>query len=272
MERIIAGLLLTTLPNIWGERALRVDEERPKVLAEPLPQSAETVLATCTIGELNPQAFQSLLYEDLPKLVGPAYYCCEPLESFGDEEGEKTRAQGFVDAIARYKPKEVICYHDACYYLLSFRLPEYGIQAPFHPLHIFEHLLRTLQNHREKIRPLHIRVAYQRPCTSRNTPWKEPILDHLLELIGCERIVRRYDRENALCCGNILASHGFNDRAQEAATKNIDDSLEHGAEAFVYLCPGCLKAYEKLCPAFGLHVYHISELCQVALGKKQALG
>ncbi len=170
--------------NIWGERALRVDEERPKVLAGPLPQSAETVLATCTIGELNPQTFQSLLYADLPKLVGPAYYCCEPLESFGDEEGEKTRAQGFVDAIARYKPKEVICYHDACYYLLSFRLPEYGIHAPFQPVHIFELLLRTMQRHRKKIRPLQMRVAYQRPCTSRNTPGKEPILDNLLKLIG----------------------------------------------------------------------------------------
>ena len=256
--------------NIFEERARRVDVERPKMLAEPLPPPAEIVLSTCTIGERNPQAFESLLYADLPKLVGPAYYCCSALEFVGNEEGEKARAQGFVDAIARYQPKEVVCYHDGCYYLLTFRLPEYGLQAPFRPVHIFEHLLRTLQKHREKIRPLNIKIAYQRPCSSRNTPWKEPFLDQLLELIGVERIVRRYDRENALCCGNALANRGLQERAREAAMKNIDDALEHGAEALVYLCPGCLTPYGKLCGERGFPVYPISELCQFALGEKQS--
>lgn len=226
------------------------------------------MLATCTIGELTPQVFHSQLYADLPKLVGPAYYCCQALEFFGDEEGERDRAQGFVDAIARYQPKEVVCYHDACYYLLSFRLPEYGIEAPFRPVHIFEYLLRTLRRHQDKILPLNMRVAYQRPCTSRNTPLKEPFLDELFQLIGCERVARRYDRENALCCGDLLAFRGHMERAREAALKNIEDSLENGAEAMIYLCPSCLKLYGKLCDEHGLPVYQISELCQMAIGEK----
>jgi len=254
--------------NVWGERALKVDEERPKVLAGPPPEPADIVLATCTIGETAPEVFDSLLYAGLPKLVGPAYYCCEPLEFFGDEEGVRARAQGFIDAIARHQPKEVVCYHDGCYYLLSFRLPEYDIEAPFHPVHIFEHLLRTLLKHRDKIHLLNMKIAYQRPCSSRNTPWKEPFLDELLELIGCERVARRYDRDNALCCGDVLFFRGLMDRANEAALRNIQDSLDHGAEALVYLCPSCTNVYGKPCPEHGLPLYHISELCQMAIGEK----
>ena len=254
--------------NVWGDRAQRVDEARPRVLEGPPPEPADILLATCTIGELSPKAFQSLLYADLPKLEGPAYYCCQALEFFGDEEGEKARAQGFVDAVARYQPKELVCYHDACYTLLSFRLPEYGIEASFRPVHIFEHLLRTLKKHRDKIKPLKLKVAYQRPCTSRSAPWKESFLDELFDLIGCERVDRKYDRDNALCCGDVYAFRGQLDRADEAATRNIDDSLEHGAEAMIYLCPSCLKVYGKHCGERNLPVYHISELCQLAIGEK----
>jgi Fe-S oxidoreductase len=255
--------------NIWGERARKVDAERPRVLAAPPPPPADTVLATCTVGELNPEAFESLLYADLPKLVGPAYYCCQALEFFGDEKGEKERARGFVEAIARHNPKEVICYHDACYFLLTYRLPEYGIVAPFRPVHLFEHLLRTLEKNREKIRPLNRRVAYQRPCSSRNTPGKEPFLDRLLELIGCQRVPRRFDRGNALCCGDVYAYRGLADRAKDASRRNIEDALEHGAEALVYLCPSCLRMYGEICGERGLLLYQISELCRIAVGEKK---
>jgi Fe-S oxidoreductase len=255
--------------NVWGERAQKVDAERPRVLSSPRPEPAPVVLATCTIGELNPQAFDSLLYKELPKLVGPAYYCCQALEFFGDEEGERARARGFVEAIARHQPQEVICYHDACYFLLTYRLKEYGLRAPFRPVHIFEYLLRTLEKHRDNIRPLRMKVAYQRPCTSRNTQEKESFLDRLLELIGCERVARRYDRENALCCGDVLAFRGFTEKALEAARTNIQDSLAHGADALVYLCPSCIKLYGKLGGERGLPVYQISELCQMAIGEKE---
>jgi len=257
--------------NILAELTQKVDEERPKLLASPPPDPAETVVATCTIGDATPQVFNSLLYADLPKLAGPAYNC-SLLEFFGDEEGQRARAQGFVDAIARWQPKEVVFYHEGCYHLISCRVPEYGIKVPFRPVHLFEHLLGTLERNRDKIRPLNMRIAYQRPCTSRSTPWKEPFLDELLSLIGCERVPRRYDRENALCCGRIFALRGLADRAKEPALRNIEDSLEHNSDALVYLCPSCLKSYEDLCKERDLPVYHISELCQIALGEKQNAG
>lgn len=254
--------------NVWGERASRVDEERPKVLAAPRPEPAEVVLVTCTVGTGAPEVFDSLLYADMPKLMGPAYYCCNALEYFGDEEGERGRAQGFVDVIARYQPEEVVCYHDECYFLLSYRLQDYGIEAPFRPVHLFEHLLRTIRKHQDEVRPLNMKLAYQRPCSSRNAQDKEHFLDELLELIGCERVARRYDGDNALCCGDVFGYRGLVDRARDAAVRNLEDSVAHGAEALLYLCPSCLKNYAKLAPERGLAVCHVSELCQMALGEE----
>jgi Fe-S oxidoreductase len=259
-----------TTANVWGERALRVDDARRGLPADPLPEQSDVVLATCTVGDLNPGAFDSLLYAGLTALTGPEYYCCNALEYFGDEEGSRALAQGFVDALSRHQPKEVICYHDACFFHLTYRLPEYGVQVPFRPVHLFEYLLHFVRANPGKVRPLGMRIAYQRPCSSRNAEDKEPFLDELLAAIGCERVPRRYDRANALCCGDVFNFRGLEDRAEEAALRNINDARGHGANAMIYLCPSCLKLYGRLCPKRGLAVYHVSELCQLALGEQVA--
>ncbi|HUS70933.1 MAG TPA: (Fe-S)-binding protein [Anaerolineae bacterium] len=252
----------------WAERGRAVDEERMELLAAPLPERADTVMLTCIVGAGTPEVFDSLLYTGVPRLVGPAYYCNNGLEYFGDEDGQRARARGFVDVIARFQPHEVVCYHDQCYFLLTYRMPEYGIDVPFRPVHLFEFLVRTVRQHRGMVRPLNLKVAYQRPCSSRNTQDKEHFLDELLGLLGCKRVAREYDRENALCCGAMYGARGLSDKAVTAALTNIEDSLEHGAEVLLCLCPSCLNNYAELAPERGLPVYHVSELCRIALGEE----
>jgi Fe-S oxidoreductase len=251
-----------------GARVRTVDEERRELLAVPLPERADTVLLTCIVGTSAPEIFDSMLYAGVHKLFGPAHYCNNGLEYFGDEEGQRARAQGLVDVIARFQPREVVCYHDQCYFLLTYRMPEYGIDVPFRPVHLFEFLVRTVRQHQGMVRPLHLKVAYQRPCSSRNTQDKEPFLDELLELLGCERVAREYDRENALCCGGMYTARGLSEKALTAALTNVEDSLEHGAEALLCLCPSCLMKYVGLAPERGLPVYHVAELCRIALGEE----
>jgi Fe-S oxidoreductase len=254
--------------NVWGERARSVDEARPRVLAAPAPEPADIVIIACTAGTSAPEVFDSLLYVNAPKLFGPAYYCCNALEYFGDEDGERARAQGFVDVIARHHPSEAVCYHDECYFMLTYRLPEYGIDVAFRPVHLYEYLLRGLRQHADRIRPLHLKVAYHRPCSSRGAQDNEHFLDELLEAIGCERVPRKYDGENALCCGDVYGYRGLSERAHQAVLTNVEDSLEHGAEVLLYLCPSCLRNYARLAPERGLPLYHVSELCQIALGEE----
>lgn len=41
-----------------------------------------------------------------------------------------------------------------------------------------------------------------------------------MAIIACQRVARRYDRKNALCCGDVFAFRGLTDRAKEGISKN----------------------------------------------------
>jgi heterodisulfide reductase subunit B len=119
---------------------------------------------------------------------------------------------------------------------------------------------------RDEVRKLGLKTAYQRPCASRYTPQKEPMLDELFELIGVERVARKYDREKALCCGLPLM---FRDmaRAQEVQGRNLDDARDAGAEAVTFLCPVCVRGLGAGTTERGMDVYMLSDLCRLALGE-----
>ncbi|MFX1470426.1 MAG: heterodisulfide reductase-related iron-sulfur binding cluster, partial [Promethearchaeota archaeon] len=112
------------------------------------------------------------------------------------------------------------------------------------------------------------------PCASRYTFEKDPILDELFELIGVERVNRKYDRENALCCGNAQA--GMVNVSKEVEVewrmKNILDAKEAGAEAMVFLCPMCILGLRSRAKAQGLEPYIISNLVRLALGEELTHG
>jgi hypothetical protein len=140
--------------------------------------------------------------------------------------------------------------------------------VPFKPVHLFEHLLRYLKAHPEEVRPINLKVAYQRPCASRYSPAKEPMLDEIFGLIGVTRVDRKYDRLEALCCGQALK--GFMKRGErypEYQQLNIKDALAHGAGTMVFLCPMCLDALYKPCKDAGMETYMISDLCRLAIGE-----
>lgn len=115
-----------------------------------------------------------------------------------------------------------------------------------------------------ELRKVPLKVAYQAPCASRYTPEKDVYLDRLFELLGVERVPRKYDRLNGLCCGAPLMAR---DKERAAVVKgwNIADAKEHKADAMVFLCPMCYLNLRKLCRDAGMEAIFISELCQRAL-------
>jgi Fe-S oxidoreductase len=178
----------------------------------------------------------------------------------------RRHAQTFVDNLAATGAEEVILFHDDCYGMLVDRAPEFGISVPFRPVHVVEYLQRYLEAHRRDITPLGLRFAYQRPCASRMSPGKEDAVDAILELIGVERVKRRYDREDCLCCG--LAVTMFNPRQTPVIRRrNLDDAQEAGAQAICYLCPMCRRGLADDARHRGLAGYHIIELARMALGE-----
>jgi heterodisulfide reductase subunit B len=129
-----------------------------------------------------------------------------------------------------------------------------------------EYLRDYLVEHKGQLRPLNMRIAYQRPCASRLSPDKEPALDDVFRLIGVDRVARRYDRENAICCSGAIAQWD-GERAAGIRARNLEDAKAAGAQAMAYLCPMCRRVLTPDAEAKGLANYHIIELARMALGE-----
>jgi len=94
--------------------------------------------------------------------------------------GQKDTA-GFFDPLSvrdipiRLRPRKPVA---------SVRLQKAGMEIPFKPVHLYEHLLYKLAALEEDIRPLGVSMAFQRPCAARFSPEKEPLLDEIFRRIG----------------------------------------------------------------------------------------
>jgi len=161
----------------------------------------------------------------------------------------------------------VVCFHDDCYAMLAERAPEYGIEVPFKPIHLAQHVVEHLEAHRSEIRPLNRKLAYQRPCASRFTPEKEHYIDRLFELTGVERVSRTYDRTNAMCCAGVKFMLGKGDPTPDQQN-NIRDAGDNGAQGMVCLCPVCMKSLYHVAAQEGMPLIFLGDLARMALGEK----
>ena len=236
-------------------------------------EPGKPVMNLCVM-DLLPGVIDGQLFEGLTFLKGGDYFCYFGLIHAGTPSVIKDNAQTFVDNLAKVGAKEIICYHDDCYAMLVNKVKEYNIDLPFKPIHIIEYLRDYVKEHEDQIKKLNIKIAYQQPCASRYAFEKDTILDELFELIGAERVNRKYDRLGALCCGGIQRSmvNVSKEVEEEWRMKNIMDAKDAGAEAMVFLCPMCILGLRSRGKAQGLEPYIISNLVRLALGEKLTHG
>jgi len=234
-----------------------------------VPETRGRVLSACVFSGSDPDLFEGRLFEGLPVVKGRHFFCYILFDHLGAPSVAERHAQTFVENLAAAGAEEVILAHDDCYSMLADRAPQLGITVPFRPVHIIEYLRDYLDSHRQDITPVHLRVAYQRPCASRLSPAKEAAVDAILERIGVERVERQYDRENALCCSGAVTILKP-EAAPALRARNLDDAQEAGAEAMCYLCPMCRRTMAQDAQARGLGNYHIVELVRMALGELAA--
>jgi hypothetical protein len=206
------------------------------------------------------------LFAGLTRVKGGDYFSRIVYLHTGMESRVREHTQNYIDNLSQLKKSEIIFVHDDCYTMVAKKAPEYGITVPFKPVHIVEYMVDYLKKHRDAITTLGKRIAYQRPCISRYTPEKEPFLDEFFESIGVERVVRKYDRLNALCCTFGLRETDPK-RSLEILEKNINDAEDYGAEAMVFLCPSCYCFMSRPCEERGLKSIFITDLCRMALGE-----
>jgi len=256
--------------EIVPREKIREAEERYHFSGElqGLPSQEDRIMTTCVFGKTHGHLLQGELF-DMPRVGGKPFFCWIIMSHMGAKSIQEKHARQFVDRLAATQAREIVCFHDDCYSMLASLAPEYGIEVPFRPVHLSEYLVECLSARKDRITPLNMNIAYQRPCASRYTPGKEHYIDRLFELCGVKRVERNYDRENALCCASVVKSLlNRSDDPNPDMEKNIADALSAGAEALVCLCPMCMHSLQETAAEHNLPLIFLGDLARMALGEK----
>jgi Fe-S oxidoreductase len=260
--------------KITGEsmRMFEMASKMPSKIIKGDPD--KPVMSLCTLGDILPGVIEGQLFDGLTLLKGGKYFCYFGWIHAAKPSIVKEYAELFVNTLTETGAKEIICFHDDCYAMLTSKIKEYNINLNFKPIHIFEYLRDYVKNHLDQVKKLNMKIAYQQPCASRYTFDKDEILDELFELIGVERVARKYDRETALCCGGVQATmlNISKEESDEWKMRNLIDAKENGAEAMVFLCPICVLNLRTRAKTAGLEPYFISNLVRLALGEELTYG
>ena len=201
------------------------------------------------------------------------YFCQLMYLHYGKSSVIKERLPRIINTINKHKPTEVICFHDECYGTYTSYCPAVGIDVPFRPIHFHEFLHHRLTELKEAISPVNLKVANQRPCSSRLSPDKHHFVRDIFELIGARYVEREYVGENALCCAGAIQGQrreGSRKRAIEIQRKNVEDMKKAGAEVCIFNCPACLQTLGPLVTAEGIKPMHMSDLCRLAIDERPA--
>lgn len=229
--------------------------------------TADRVLSECVFGKTDANLLQGELYE-IPRVGGKPYFCWVLFSHMSGESVQRKHARAFVERLAATGAKEIVCFHDDCYAMLARIAPDYGIDVPFRPVHLSEYLVEVLKANKNRIEPLNLDLAYQRPCASRHTPDKEHFIDELFELVGVRRVERRYDRKHALCCAGAKFFLGMGDPKPDQ-DKNILDAEDAGAKGVVCLCPMCIKSLAGVAAERRMPLIFLGDLARMALGEME---
>ena len=249
------------------ENAIKKNEPQNAPILRDI-DSDKPVLNKCNFGKSHAKHMQGKLFENLQFIGGIDYYCNFIYHHYGKKSVTKSRASEILNRIKKLRIKEMICFHDECYQLYTKHFPHYNLEVNFKVISLFEYLYNYLQKHESDITKLKMKIAYQRPCSNRFIPEIDGWVDKICDLIGVERVDRLYDRENGLCCAGVFSLIGKKAIMRKAQNKNIEDMLNHEAEACVFNCPMCMASLGYKVEKKGLKNYLLSDLCRLAIGEK----
>jgi Fe-S oxidoreductase len=265
-------------------------QEQREVWPVPIPLTKQQIIMMAPRGDIGPQKVQApvvdlcyfpmlagniqgKIFEGASTIVGSEVFCNIMWLHFAKNSVIRERVPRVISNIWNYYLKEngvdeLICFHDECYGTYTQLAPAFGIEVPFKSIHLFEFLTKRLDELKDQISPLGLKVAYQRPCSNRLVPETQHWVDDIFLRIGVERVERKYDGENALCCGGILRAQQRDDQADDIQTRNLDDMVEAGANVCVFNCPFCLFTLGEAVAERGIMPMLMSDLCRSALGEK----
>lgn len=211
-------------------------------------------------GTLDSKMFQGMSVvrgSKLASLVGMVHLGGESLpERYGRQVIEGLAALG----------KDIVYIHNEGYILAHVRAKEFGFDVPYQYMHLFEYMLDFFRNNQNAITRLNRKVAYQPNCAVRWIPEQDEWLDEIFELIGVERVSRKYEGLDFLCCSGPAI--GVNkELAFNMQTDNVQDAIDNGAEAMITICPICDLVMRRSTVKAGLPKIFVTDLGRMALGE-----
>ena len=235
-------------------------------------QVKEKALDFCLIPRLQQMA-NGRLFAELSSswIMGAEFFCNGVFLHLSRMSVIKTRLPRVIDNISKLGIKELICLHDECWAVYNSVAPAFGINVPFKTTHYFEHLYNELNKNKQNIKPLNLKVAYQRNCSTRLIPQVDHWVDDIFKLIGVTRLEREYDKKKALCCGGLMFSSKGYDLGTDVQKRNLDDMVTSGAEYCVFNCPACWDPLAEKVAKRGIKPIHMIDLCKMSIGEKPAL-
>lgn len=264
-------------------------QEQLKIEPAPLPITRQQILMMEPRGQIAVQKLAAplinmcffpmltgtitgKLYAGASTIVGSDIFCNIMWLHFARNSVIRERLPRVIDNLMNFylEPnglEEMVCYHDECYGTYTHLAPAFGIEVPFKVVHLYQHLAERLSALKDQIKPLKVKVAYQRPCSNRLIPETQHWVDDIFQLIGADRVERTYDRENALCCAALLRAHQRDELADELQEKNLEDMQSAGAKFAVFNCPMCFFTLRKPVAERGMTPILMSDLCRMALGE-----
>lgn len=110
-----------------------------------------------------------------------------------------------------------------------------------------------------------IRFAVQPGCRLYIRSELIDMFKELVKVLGAEIVEWRLEK---ICCGEPLRFYSEDIAVKERALPKVKDALEHGADAFITFCPGCMLQLEAAALLSGLQIPAINylEALAVAMG------
>jgi Fe-S oxidoreductase len=208
---------------------------------------------------------ESRIFKGMTVVRGRKYASLVGMAHMGGASLTERYGRKVIDSLTELG-KDIVYLHNEGYILAHVRARELGIDVPYKYMHLFEYMRNYLMENQSDITKLNKKVAYQPNCAVRWLPEQDVWLDEIFELIGVDRVSRKYEGLNALCCGGP-ALFVNRELAMNIQRENIKDAIDNRAAALITICPMCDTVMRDETSKAGLPQIFITDLCRMAIGE-----
>jgi len=243
-----------------------VGQGEPRQVIPGDPDRPLLSLDSFRFDEFSEGTFESRLFRGMTVVRGAEFMSLCGCVHMGGESFVEKYGQAVLDRLAGFG-KDVVYMHNEGFVLAHVKAKEYGFRVGFRYMHLYKYLRNYLREHKDDIRKIGRKVAFQANCATRWIPEYDAFLDEVFELVGVERPRRKYERLDALCCSAPII-YTNRELAIDIQKRNFEDAIACGADAIVTCCPVCDRVLRRPSSQFGLPKIFITDLCRIALGEK----